>query len=256
MPPRPPTIARSKGDGGGFTLVELLVVVAVVAVLLGLALPVIRGARQSAGAGASLSNLRGIGIVVELYTQRHAGVYPFHGPDTYLPFGISPPDERQRTLATIGDVWSLSYLWPAKMHEVAPWRDHYRSWLNAGRETLHSDSPWREDLVVSYRYTCSFFASPETWTEGPPLPAEELIKPVSISDVRFPALKALMYDKDRAYLGAAVAQHDRRGVLLADGSASLRSDAAATTPVQNRVDAWPPRLYSDTPLGVKGRDVP
>lgn len=238
----------------GFSLVELLVVISVIMILVGLSLPAIRASRQSAGAAVSLSNLRGIGVVFELYTQAYSGVYPYHGPDVMLPFVISPPGEPERTFVH-GIEWAISYHWPAKMHAVAPWREHYKSWINIGKEARNDDPPWKSTSAVSYRYSCSFFASPRTWTVGEQLSAEELIRPIRVSDVRFPALKAMMFDHDRAYLDAAADRTDRRGVLMADGSASLRSDSAATTPVQNRLDILPPRIYSDTEHGVHGRDV-
>ncbi len=243
-----PAAARS-----AFTLVELLVVIAVIAVLLGLSAPGLLGARQSAGAAVALSNLRGIGVVVELYTTRYDGVYPYHGADTSVWFLVSPPPEPPVLLAHVGNVWALSSLWPAKMHEVAPWREHFRSWLNVGYESPEGTS-WGGWSNVSYSYSCSFFASPDTWSAGEPGPAEELIEPIRNVSVSYPSSKVLMFDKDRAYLGAANRALFKRGVLMADGSASGRLDSEATAPVQNRIDTYPPRIYSDTPLGVRGRD--
>jgi len=58
-------------QGAGFTLVELLVVIAVVAILAAILFPVFTQAREKARGIACLSNCRQIGIALALYTQDH-----------------------------------------------------------------------------------------------------------------------------------------------------------------------------------------
>jgi prepilin-type N-terminal cleavage/methylation domain-containing protein len=59
-----------------FTLIELLVVIAIIAVLMAILLPSLSVARMHAMRLASASNLRQIGLAMELYTQDNQGFFP------------------------------------------------------------------------------------------------------------------------------------------------------------------------------------
>ena len=60
-----------------FTLVELLVVIAIIAVLAALLFPAVGRAKESSKATACISNLRQIGIAIQLYVQENNNRLPF-----------------------------------------------------------------------------------------------------------------------------------------------------------------------------------
>ena len=62
---------------GGFSLVELMVVVFIIAVLIGLLLPSLSRAREAAKSVACKSNLRQIGVMIQTYINSNKGwLYP------------------------------------------------------------------------------------------------------------------------------------------------------------------------------------
>lgn len=75
-PPAAPRSCRHPFRAGGFSLVELLVVVSLIAVLAGMLLPAIGSVREAAGASRCLSNLRQLGLGTTMYVEDWDGSYP------------------------------------------------------------------------------------------------------------------------------------------------------------------------------------
>ncbi|MGF1678200.1 MAG: type II secretion system protein [Candidatus Methylacidiphilales bacterium] len=74
----------------GFTLIELLVVITIIAILAGLAIPAVNLALQNARNTESASNLRQIGVMLNLYAGDHNNLYPQAG--GVIPYYDPVPD--------------------------------------------------------------------------------------------------------------------------------------------------------------------
>jgi len=60
-----------------FTLIELLIVIAIIATLIGILLPALAGARESARTTKCMANLKSIGTSLTLYADNNKGTFPY-----------------------------------------------------------------------------------------------------------------------------------------------------------------------------------
>jgi prepilin-type N-terminal cleavage/methylation domain-containing protein len=78
-----------------FTLIEVLVVVAIIGILAALLLPALSRAKSSAKRAACLSNIRQLSFAVQMYADGHASYIKIYwngtGGITGFPFYYEPP---------------------------------------------------------------------------------------------------------------------------------------------------------------------
>jgi len=238
----------------GFTLIEILVVIGVMSVLVAIMLPGLARSRATAREARCLSNLRMTSTVFELYSQRFRDRFPFATAGQSI--DLSPDHEGTGGTLQIQSAWDLAAAWPGIMHEIAPWREWFASWVCSGARRVQGE-PWTGEEPIglagatSYVYCWSFIARPENWVAGT-LSSDALQRPVSVADVLYPSSKALMFDNELAHQTPRD-DRDNRPILFVDGHSKVHRVSAASAPGLNVLSGSSIRLM-DTVNGARGRD--
>jgi prepilin-type N-terminal cleavage/methylation domain-containing protein/prepilin-type processing-associated H-X9-DG protein len=211
----------------GFTLVELLVVIGIIALLIALLLPALNRAREAANLVACLSNLRQIGTAARLHQVEHRGWMPIGG--DIRSASLQPKD--------FGDSSQLKYVYfqnnagqtrPAPLPAALGRHLGYRLRMDS-QDNLWADL--RESGILKL-FTCPSQAEPQDgrWIQSSP-------------NAWYPPLLPGSYSLNEAMLGYSDTATPN-GTRLAGNVTKAREP----TEVMLMMDGLPRREFSDRRL--------
>ncbi len=231
-----------------FTILELLVCVAVMAILVSLVLPGLAAARSRGRLAASLSGLRQVVAATCAYANDNREQLPFLATPRkpWEPIRLGGHETFPNSYFLQSRL-VLSLLWPTYLSDRASLLPRLCEWCDELSEEVVYSRYWMSDTA---------FAEPAYWAEDTPPDSLAPYRGMRLGEAVFPSLKGLYLDR-----GASLRPLREGGGL--DPWVVGRCDGSASTKafdIQEYTDI-PPRPYMATPwpvmftrYGFSGRD--
>lgn len=205
----------------GFTLIELLVVIAIIAVLAAILFPVFARAREKARAAQCMSNLKQLGLALEMYSGDYDDLYPW---------AVDPADE------CLPHIWNGFPLWQALIPTMPRLKDVLLPYTR-NREIWHcrSDIGFTElehtGLALDGRPTAyAAFGTSYMWR------TEIVFEHLGPSLLAHPSEANILFDGHGSWHGEGSYEGGRWNILYGDGHVKSANyaqlDEAWNTPVK------------------------
>lgn len=247
----------------GFTLIETLLAVLIIALLLALLVPSMGSFRETARGAKSLANLRSHVAVFAHYTSDWRDAYPYF---TY-------PQATRTVLRAeqAGVTVEVPYFWAFQYWNVALADRYYdgQPFHDSFYPPAYPDGTGTRELrfgPTPYHYACTFLARPEFWNPARRTYQKDQLGPNFTQDVLFPSQKFLFASSYpvRTMPGNIVSYEmsSPLAVGFVDGAAAHlpanrcapgypNGDGSFNFPMHQ--NSWPPGLH--TLDGARGRDL-
>lgn len=248
----------------GFSLMELLVTIAVIAILTGITIPVLRGVFDRRRDVERVSNIRLTMVDFQTYANDKDGVAPnvgVPGDDNTSPWynGMSTPGDMMSMYLAITVSWPL--------HLNAHFGESHRFWhpppgprlpesiIDAG----HTPEDYGEERMLAmpsdYKYSLNFVTTTTLWDGSHAnidiADALPFATRVRFDQAQFPSAKGVLIHQPMLTVGR------RTAVALVDGSAAMHAPDVLLTAVPYPFGAGgaPFDPVLGTRLGHAGRDI-
>jgi len=227
----------------GLTLVEMLVVLAIVAILAGILFPVFARVREAGHNAVCLANLKQLALGMTLYCNDHNGYFPEAWPGNILKQETPQPDQAKpggKYLTNIG-------------------KDdgHFVTWMDALFPYVRSTGVFECPSVEHNELISYGLSSCLNGQQGDDYKGGRGVRPASMNRVRRPSEIVMLFDHNRAamleadpfFLGGVA-----RGVGEEDNALFLHDNGINVAYVDGHVKRMPRETLSALPSGSAARD--
>ncbi len=255
--------APPRSGAGGFTIIEALVTITIIAVLLAIVLPTLAGSRESGERLRRLAAARQLGAAVEMYGGDYAGSYPY----------LTVPHDRVPSFTSRPTIGRPSEQFSPPGFSAGYFKPHAWFWAGllvpeyyADRESIEPEARreyfrargW-SDRIVAANFTLSntVVADPRFWedTGVSVWSRPEYLRGTRSSETHFPGQKGL-FIWGIAGAGGPTFGRSPRATGFADGSAvAIDDQTLIAIPYVTRPYGSVPIGVISTRDGLRGLDV-